>query len=348
MANPGGPGAGGIRPPVGDGSQVSRQGAAQPSPHGIADGSLVEGLVTAKNGDMYQVRIGSQTMSALSSIPLFTGQRFRAVWDASASPPMLRLQAADMALISRFTGRDQQVALALVSRGMPVNDETMWNLRRCWMRSEGDPARLGALAELWARGADMTDSNVALMMWYMELTPEHAMQIWKRLRERLRERRFASQRDMLSALKEEGDEEALRFLQAHALAGRPARGGLDPSMLLAPAWWPVDGDEDTPVMARVSLSCERKDGRQAWWMAFEMEGNSLGCVKGDIMTNGRALSANIRLADEKSAGRVRDALPALREDLSKILVPMQYIGVGVSKGEDRRDGASFQALDMEL
>jgi hypothetical protein len=261
---------------------------------------------------------------------------------------MLRLQASDMALISRFSGRDQQVALALVSRGMPVNDDTVWGIRRFWMQNDGDPARLGALAELWARGADVTEGNATLLMWYMELLPDHAMQIWKKIRERIRERKFGSQREILSALKGDGDDEVSRFLQAHALAGRPAKGGLDPSMLLAPAWWPVDDEGEEPVMARVSLSCESRDGRQAWWMTFEMEGNTLGRVKGDIMTNGHALSVNIRLRDEDAADRVRDALPSLKEELSKVPTPLQYIGVGVLEGADRGSPASAQTLDMEF
>jgi hypothetical protein len=348
MINPSGSGSGGIMPPVGDGGQVSRQGAAAQQPsQGIANGALVEGLVTAKNEDVYQVRIGNQTMTALSTIPLFAGQRFRAVWDASTSPPMLRLQQAEMALVSRFTGRDQQIACALVSRGMPVSDETVWGLRRYWMQNNTDPARLGALAELWARGADLTETNVALMLWYMELLPENAMRIWEKIRERLRERKFRSPKEILSAIRSDDDDDVSRFLQAHALAGKPARRGLDPAMLLAPAWWPVEDDSGEPVMARVSFSGENQDGRQVWWIAFELEGNTLSRVNGDILTNGKAISANIRLVDEEKANRVRGAIPSLVEEMSQIAIPLQHIGVGVSKQENR-PSASTHRLDMEV
>ena len=99
----------GVRGTSGEGTPVSRHGT-QVSGRGIAYGSLVDGLVTAKDGEMYRVKIGAQTLSARSAVILFPGQRFRALWDASTSPPTLRLQHSDTAMLARFSGRDQQVA----------------------------------------------------------------------------------------------------------------------------------------------------------------------------------------------------------------------------------------------
>ena len=253
---PSGQGTGGIRPPVGDGAPLSRPDAARPG--GVADGSLVEGLVTRKDGEMYYVKIGSQTLTARSTIQLYVGQRFRAVWDASTSPPTLRLRHADMTMLARFSGRDQNVAAAFLSRGMPVSKELVAELRRLWMRNGGDPSQLGALAELWARGEAMTERNVDLLVWYMGLSGEYVARIWNKIRERLRSRKFSSPKELLAALREDDDAEAAKFLSAHALAGRPAKGGLDPASLLAPAWWPVDAG-GKPAMARVAFAREIHD-----------------------------------------------------------------------------------------
>lgn len=339
------PDSGGIRPPIGEG-----QGVARPQQPGagqrIPDGSLVEGLVTSKEGEGYLVRIGGQTLNARSTIPLFVGQRFRAVWDGSTSPPMLRLQMADMSVLAKFTGRDQQIAFALASRGLPLKDEVIWGLRQQWMQSGGDPAKLGALVELWARGASMTEGNVALLSWYMDMSPETAMQIWRRIRERLHSRKFSSPKEMLSAIKGDGDDEVKKFLQAHSLAGRPARRGMDPALLLAPAWWPVEDDGGRQMMARVSFSSEEHSERKVWWLAFELDGNSLGLVLGDVMTNGRALSVNIKLKDSLKIEYVESNIETLREDLAETSLTVQHIGVGVYR-PDVSEIASKQGLDVE-
>lgn len=339
------PKGGGIRPPVGEGGGVARPGAGGR----IADGAVVEGLVTAKDGESYQVRIGTQLLNARATIPLFVGQRFRAVWDASTTPPMLRLQQADMAVLARFTGRDQQIAMALLTRGLPVKDDVLWSLRQQWMQNGGDPAKLGTLVELWARGAAMTEGNVALLSWYMELSPERAMQIWKKIRERLHERTHKSPVSLLAALKGgegEDNEEISRFLQAHALAGKPARRGLDPSMLMAPAWWPAGDGEGDASMARVAISSDERKGRKIWWVSFEMEGNRIGPILGDVMTNGRALSVSLKLKKTAHIPYVRESMPALRDELDEIAMPVQHLGVGEFRPDESR-GSSQRGLDME-
>ena len=341
---PGGHGPGGIRPPVGDGVPLSRPDAARPG--GVADGSLVEGLVTGKEGEMYYVKIGSQTLTARSTIQLYVGQRFRAMWDASTSPPTLRLRHADMTMLARFSGSDKNVAVAFLSRGMPVNEEHVAELRRLWMKSGGDPSRLGALAELWARGAAMTDRNADLLVWYMGLPGEYVARIWKRIRERLRGGKFSSPKELLAALREGDDEEAENFLAAHALAGRPAKGGLDPASLLAPAWWPVDAGEE-PAMARVAFAHEIHDERGVWRVSFDYEGRSLGPVHGGLLANDRAMSVSIKLEKETGAECVRRSLPDLRRELSSVPLILQYLGVGTAaKGDEPAE--DYYSLDMEI
>jgi hypothetical protein len=337
------PDAGGIRPPVGEGQAV------RPSSEGvlrIPNGATVEGLVLGKDGEMYQVRIGANLMNARSSIPLFVGQRFRAVWDSTATPPLLRLQGADMALLARFAGRDQQIAAALISRGLPVNDEVIWTLRQQFMQSGGDPSKMGALVELWARGEAVTQANVALLAWYMELTPDGAMSIWKKIQDRLRSRKFDSPKELLAALEEDGDREVRDFLRAHVLAGKPARRGLDPSMSLALAWWPVGSNDDGPVMAKVSFSSGEAGGRQIWWVSFDMDGNFLGPLQGDVMTNAKSLSVNLKLENASRIPAVTDNLQALRDELSELPLALQHLGVGfLSRGE--RSAESRRELDVE-
>jgi hypothetical protein len=336
--------SGGIRPPVGEGRPVTGL-SAQPG-RGIADGSIVEGLVTGRDADMYQVKIGVQTMNARSTVPLFVGQRFRAVWDASTSPPMLRLQQEDLAVIARFTGRSQDVAMALLSRGMAVDEETVSELRRQWLKSGGDRTKLGALAELWARGMPATEQNASLIAWYMGLSPEDAARIWKKIRERLRNKKFSSPRELIEALCGDDDEEVRQFLSAHSLAGRPARSGLDPAMLLAPAWWPV-GDSSEQIRARVAFSCERQDERSVWRSAFAFDGVSLGTIDGDVITNGRAMSVNIRLETGKGAYLMKNAIPELRRELEGIPLALQYIGVGVLNRDETPQDVKY-GLDMEI
>lgn len=332
--------------PIGEGQAVQRPGTQAP---GIANGAVVEGLVTEQNGDAYSVRIGAQTLTARSTIPLFVGQRFRAVWDSTSQPPTLKLQSSDMAVLSRFHGRDQQVASALLSRGLPVNDDVMRSIRQSWMAAGASPDKLGVMTELWARNIQMTDQNIALFSWYMGLAPEQAMQIWRRIKDKIDSHKFSSPRELLDALKDEGDDpEVARFMKAHAMAGRPARRGLDPAMLLAPAWWPVDDDSDGASMARVSLAQEEMNGSRVSWMNFEMEGLSLGLVRGDVMTNERTLSINIRLKDESQVATVEDALPDLRRELDDIALPIQHLGVGALRDDTREDRASTVGLDMEL
>jgi hypothetical protein len=344
MVNANNPNSVAVRQP--DAQVANQQAASQKQGPQISDGSVVDGLVTGKSGEGYMVRIGSQTIYASSTVPLFIGQRFRAVWDASTAPPTLRLRQADMAVLAKFTGRDQQIAFALLSRGLPVNHEVIWGLRQQWMQNGADPAKLGAMIELWARGSAMNESNVALLSWYMGLLPEQVSAIWKKIRDRMHGRKFSSPRELLDAIRG-NDDDIDKFLDAHALAGKPARRGIDPAALLAQAWWPAGGDgAGSVMMANVSISSEELDGRRVWWLAFGVEGKSLGQVLGDVMTNGRALSVNLKLKNASKLDLVRSELSELREELSEVPLVLQYLGVGISR-DSGFDAAARHGLDME-
>lgn len=328
-----------VRPQVAEGQAVRAPASLK-----IPTGSVVEGLVTAQNDEGYQVRIGGQTLQARATIPLFVGQRFRAVWDASQTPPTLRLQQSDLAVVAKFTGKDQQIALALLGRGLPVKEEIIWGLRQQWMQLGGDPSKLGAAAELWARGAPINSQNVELLSWYMQLSPNEAAEIWKKIRDRLRDKKAATPEEMLKNLKNSEDPDILRFLKAHSLVGKPMRQGLDPSMLLAPAWWPVGEEEGKLMMARVAVSNDSHKDRSAWWVVFDVEGQHLGHVNGDVMTNGQALSINLRLETALAAGIIQLNLNELRKDLEEVSLATQHIGVGVIR---RKWGGTGQGVDME-
>jgi hypothetical protein len=70
-------------------------------------------------------------------------------------------------------------------------------------------------------------------------------------------------------------------------------------------------------------------------------------VEGDVISNGKALSVNIRLDGEARASRVRNALPTLREELEEIPLSLQYIGVGVASRADSEPETKY-GLDMEV
>jgi hypothetical protein len=249
-------------------------------------------------------------------------------------------------MLARFSGRDQQVASALFSRGMPVDEESVAELRRQWLARGGDPAKLGAMAELWARGAELTEANVMLLAWYMALTPEETARIWKKIRARLRGKKTSSPKELLTALKNGGDAEVARFLASHAIAGRKAREGIDPAALLAPAWWPMNQDGETK-RARVAFSGEHHGERRVWRCAFGFDGDSLGPVNGDVVSNGTSVSINIRLETERSAEIVRAGLDELRGELAEIPLHIQYLGANVTP-RDETTADERRGLDMEI
>jgi hypothetical protein len=214
------------------------------------------------------------------------------------------------------------------------------------MQSGRDESKLGAMTELWARGAPLTEANVSLLSWYMEMSAGDALKIWKRIRDKLRSRKFSSPKEILAALRD-GDDEARDFLRAHSFAGKPARAGIDPRTLLASAGWPAEDEDDAPMMAKLSFSSERDahGGREMWWVSFEMEGGAIGAVLGDLMANRSAVSVNIRTESERQGDLVRERLPELRDELEALPLRLQHLGVSVHREE--RFSAPDHGLDME-
>ena len=312
----------------------------------LPHGASVEGLVLSQEEGLYQVRVGNQTLSARSSLPLFVGQRFRAVWDASGEVPVLRLQPSDLALLSRFPSKEQPVALALLLRGLPTTDEVLVPLRQAWIRLGGKPETLSALVELWARGLPLNDPQASQLSWYLQLNPAQVGDLWKQVRERLRKAGAdATPQEWSRELKaaREGDDDVARFLQAHSLASRPARPGVDPGALLAPMWWPLE-DREEPALARVATAREERGGRQVWRVSFETQGNRLGPVSGELVTNGRSLTVELGVGAPSVARMVRQHLPELEEALQGVPLTLQHLGVAVSR---RRDGSLQRGVDME-
>jgi len=296
----------------------------------IPDGALVEGLVLRENEGTYLVRVAGQLLQARSTIPLFPGQRFRAIYDASGDVPLLRLTREEMALISAFAGKERTLAAALLGRGLPISDDVLRSIRQGWAGQSWDSRSLGSLIELWARGAPLSGENVSLLSWYMELAPQEVASLWGEIRERLRafrERNSGRPEELLKDLRS-GSDDSARFLKAHALASRPAREGIDPASLLAPAWWPLGEEEGRPLLARVNASEAGREERRAWRVGFEMEGRSLGPVAGEILTDRRALTVDLMAERPEALRSLRAHLGELAAQLEEIALPLQHLAVG--------------------
>jgi hypothetical protein len=81
--------------------------------------------------------------------------------------------------------------------------------------------------------------------------------------------------------------------------------------------------------------------------AFAFDGVSLGAIDGNVITNERAMSVNIRLETDKSASLVKKAVPELRRELEGIPLALQYIGVGVLNRDETSRDVKY-GLDMEI
>ncbi|EHM09574.1 hypothetical protein TheveDRAFT_0410 [Thermanaerovibrio velox DSM 12556] len=300
----GGPQGGDIGP-VGQSREVRSQDAKGI----IRDGQEVEGLVLRSEGSMVQVRVSGRTLWAQSSVSLFPGQRFRAVWDASGEVPLLRLRQEDLELLSRFPLRDRPLAQALILRRLPADGESLWGLRQAWMAAGGAPEDLPAAVELFARGLPVSQESVKAMGWYMALTSQEAMNLWKRVRERLKNspRGAGSLEEVFR-----DDPEALRFLRAHRWASTPVRWSTE-EPLMAPAFWPAG--EEGP-MARVVFSETLRGGRRAYSVFFEVDGDNLGRTEGWVAFMNNLVGVDLRADSLKGVELMRHHLVELQEDLS--------------------------------
>ena len=337
---------------------------------GIRSGALVEGQVLSQNSEgSYTVRVSAQggqqyTLLARATVNLIVGEHFRAIWDLSGADkiPVLRLSEGELSFISKLPMADREMAMALLSRGMPLSDEVMHAVRESWRRMGGKSEQLGSILELWARDLPMTSGNVQILSWYMGLNGAAAGSIWARIRESLKERSRKGENpvDALRGMKEgEGreGEEVSRFLQGHSMMLRAPRGGVDPALMGAPLW-PVS--EDAPhIMARVFLgrAQDGKDGendkngsgRRYWQIGFEVEGSRLGFVGGDVESDGRSYILNIFAEQLATCELIKRKRHAIKKELEGIPLALQFVGISQIEPEGtRRKLLQGRGLDVTI
>ncbi len=288
----------------------------------IAHGALVEGTVVAMEGeDAYRIQVAGRFLTARSTVSLSVGQRFRAVWDASGEMPMLRLQESDLALLGRMSPQDRELAEALLSRGLPLSKDVLSSLHGAWRRLGGKEERLGPMVELWARHLPLTEENVRVLAWYAGLGHEEVRSHWRRLREQLRNPENAREGTIRGRL---GDKELRDFATATGLLATPAREGVNPA-LLAPVRWPLD--EDEPLPAKVSAQVEETRHGKIYRVAFEMEGEALGTVGGEVTSDGVQLAVTLRPEEPMMAVLLRRRLPELEKELEGGVLHLVRAGV---------------------
>ncbi len=293
----------------------------------IANGAVVNGLVLeAKEEGAYMVRVAGQTLLARANLPLIPGQHFRAVWDASGDIPVLRLSQAETALIGKLPPGDREIASALLSRGLPLNEQALPSLRTAWSGMGALPEQLGPLAELWARGIPLTPGNVQILAWYFSLGDGDAASLWKKIREEVR-RRSGRGENPATVLKElvNGSDDRGAFLRGHGLLSRPSRDGVDPS-LLAPALLPA-GDGEDALMARITTGSWKRPGKSFWSVSFEIEGDRLGLLSGDVETDGRNLGVVLKAEREEAFEILNARRRALRRELGDLTTALQGLAI---------------------
>ncbi|MGI6783781.1 MAG: hypothetical protein ACOX5A_06085 [Aminivibrio sp.] len=314
-----------VRPGLPEGQPRVDESLRQPGTRlpGFADGTVVNGRVLeAREEGTYLVRVAGQNLLARANMILIPGQHFRAVWDSSGNIPVLRLSDAETALLGKLAPGDRELASALISRGLPMNDQALASLRTAWTAMGGLPEQLGPMAELWARGLPLTSGNVQILAWYLNLGDGEVSAIWKKIREDVRRRagRGENPASVLKELMDGGDDKAA-FLKGHGLLSKPSRDGVDPS-LLAPALLPA-GDGDGALMARITTGAWKRQGKSFWSVSFEVEGDRLGPMSGDVETDGRNLGVVLKAEREDAFEILNSRRRALRRELGDLAAALQ-------------------------
>ena len=313
------------------------QTAARPSSLPLADGDVVEGRVMVKNDDgTYLVRVLGRELLARSTMDLFPGQAFRAQWQNGDVPLLKLLTAAGQGLLQSLSGRDLALAEALLSRGLPLGREALDALRSAWLRLGAAAEKLPALVELWARGLEMTERNVSVVVGYLALSDGEVSRLWKRLRERLSAKLVAGVplKEALAGIRSD-DGELGDLLSAMALLGSPLAVDSDGEArpLLR---WPLE--EGPP--ARVSV----ENGRGLWLMTFDLPLRHMGAVEGELHYDGRALAVFLRASPEGMAP-IGEELAGLAAQLKELPLKLQHLGLSVlsEEGPRRYRGVDFEA-----
>ena len=319
-----------------DGSQI----LTRPSGHEFRNGSLVTGTVLEMNkngGYLVQVQDASglsQKLTARATLPLIIGQNFRAIWDNSGDVPTLRLSESDYALLSKFgEGMEREIATALLARGMPVTSEMINWVRMAWRLAGERMETLGSVLELWARDIPPTAANIQIISWYLALDRKEISRNWNKVRQTFRER-LSKGGSPISALRNlsEGDDDVAMFLRGHSMLSKSLKHGIDPSAMAAAAW--VAGDDDDPLIARIWVSSDRdyNEGARAWWqVSFEIEGEAIGTVSGEVESDSLSYVVALRAENENTFQMLRFRRDALRRELEDIPMSLQYIGVNHGK-----------------
>ncbi|HQF91282.1 MAG TPA: hypothetical protein PK393_03910 [Synergistaceae bacterium] len=306
----------------------------------LVHGALVEGTVVALEGEeAYRIQVAGRFLTARSTVPLSVGQRFRAVWDASGDIPMLRLQESDQALLGRISPQDRDLAEALLSRGLPLSKDVLSSLRGAWLRLGGGSERLGPMVELWARHLPLTEENLRILAWYATLDNSEVRRHWRRIRDQLKDPATPREGYLRGRLE---DDELRRFATATGLLATPAREGVDPS-LLTPVRWPLDDEE--PLPAKVSAQVEETKHGKVYRVAFEVEGEALGVVGGEVTSDGVQLAVNLRPEDPMMASLLRRRLPELERDLAD--GALRLVRAGVTKPRPGGTPTRLRRVDLE-
>lgn len=311
----------------------------------IADGTVVNGLVLEAKGDeTYLVRVAGRALLAQANLPLIPGQHFKAVWDASGEIPVLRLSEAETALLGKLAPGDREVASALLSRGLPLDDRALSALRSAWSAMGGTQDRLGPLAELWARGLALTEGNVQILGWYLNLNEKRGASLWKRVRDEIKARAAKGENPM-KVLKDmkEGDDDGALFLKGHGMLSRPSREGVDPS-LLAPALL-YGGDEANPLTARITTGKWKGRGKSFWSVAFELEGHRLGPLSGEVESDGQSLAVTLGAERPETREALLRRRHRLRKELESLPLALQTIVIASARRERR---TPLRGLDITV
>lgn len=325
-----------------DGSQLARV----PSDAQLRNGALVTGTVlnvTKDGGYLVNIKNGaySQNLTARATLPLIVGQDFRAIWDNSGDTPVLRLSEKDFALLSKFVeGGEREVATALLSRGMPVTGEMISYVRMMWRKAGEEGEKLGSILELWARELPMTPGNMQILSWYMSLDKKELMKIWNKVRTAFKER-LKNGEDPISALKNlmDGDDDVADFLKGHSMLSKPLKHGVDITGMAAAGW--LVGEEDDPLMAKIWVSADDSQLRSWWRVGFELDGQTLDTISGEVESDAQSYVVGLRAEDEGAYQTLRIRRDALRRELEDIPMSLQYISVNKGKRASRTPSRSI-------
>ncbi|MCL2767834.1 MAG: hypothetical protein FWE49_03805 [Synergistaceae bacterium] len=322
--------------------------------HEFRNGSLVTGEVlnVNKNGG-YLVQIQdatglSQKLMARATLPLILGQSFRAIWDNTGDTPILRLSENDFALLSKFgEGIEREIANALLVRGMPLTSEMISWVRMAWRMAGDKTDNLSSILEMWARDLPMTPANIQIISWYLALARKDISKKWNKVRLSFRERVNKGE-SPVTALKNlsEGEDDVGMFLKGHSLLSKPLKHDVDTSAMAAVAW--AVGDDEQPLLAKIRISSggSNNETDRAWWqVGFEIEGEALGAVTGEVESDSISYVVGLRAEEENTFQTLRFRRDALRRELEDVPMSLQHIGVNQGKRTPR---TANRSLDIKV